>query len=441
MLPPGPFRGRSLAAMDDAGPPAAARPPGPATAAPLAETVRRLEAASGDLASAAIERMTATLPWFARLSASDRSWITLVAQAGITAFVEWARRPASARTITADVFGTAPRELTRAVSLHQTVDLVRATIDVVEEQADTLAYPGEEQQLRDAVLRYSREVAFAAAQVYAQAAEARGAWDARLESLVADALLRDEVDDAVRSRAAALGWKSPDHVFVLAGAAPDEEPEVVVDEVRRHARHIGLEVITTVHGRELVAILGGPIAPLQAAEDLAEQFGPGPVVIGPVVTDLAAAGHSAAAALAGLRASPAWPDAPRPVLADDLWPERALNGDPTARRHLLDDVYRPLAGASGGLLDTTVALLERAGSIEGAARALFVHPNTVRYRLRRVAETCGYSPVAPRDAFVLRLALAFGRLSEAQAPVAAQLEETSNSGSPTSSVSVPAQAV
>jgi hypothetical protein len=65
----------------------------------------------------------------------------------------------------------------------------------------------------------------------------------------------------------------------------------------------------------------------------------------------------------------------------------------------------------------------------------------VRYRLRRVAETCGYSPVAPRDAFVLRLALAFGRLSEAQAPVATQLEETSNSGSPTSSESVPARAV
>ena len=60
--------------------------------------------------------------------------------------------------------------------------------------------------MREAVLRYSREIAFAAAEVYAQAAEARGAWDARLEALVVDALLRGEADDSLRSRAAALGW-------------------------------------------------------------------------------------------------------------------------------------------------------------------------------------------------------------------------------------------
>ena len=46
------------------------------------------------------------------------------------------------------------------------------------------------------MLRYSREIAFAAAEVYARAAEARGAWDARLEALVVDALLRGEADDA-----------------------------------------------------------------------------------------------------------------------------------------------------------------------------------------------------------------------------------------------------
>ena len=44
--------------------------------------------------------------------------------------------------------------------------------------------------LRDAVLRYSREIAFAAARVYAGVAEIRGAWDARLEALVVDVLVR-----------------------------------------------------------------------------------------------------------------------------------------------------------------------------------------------------------------------------------------------------------
>jgi DNA-binding PucR family transcriptional regulator len=40
-----------------------------------------------------------------------------------------------------------------------------------------------------------------------------------------------------------------------------------------------------------------------------------------------------------------------------------------------------------------------------------VHPNTVRYRLRQVADLTGFSPSDPRDAFVLRIALVLGRQS------------------------------
>ena len=49
-------------------------------------------------------------------------------------------------------------------------------------------------------------------------------------------------------------------------------------------------------------------------------------------------------------------------------------------------------------------------SVEAAARALFVHANTVRYRLRRIHEVTGYSPTDPRDAYALRLAITLGRL-------------------------------
>ena len=144
----------------------------------------------------------------------------LVAQAGIAAFVEWFRAPRRAtQAITADVFGTAPRELTRAVTLQQTVELVRVAIAVVEEHIDEWLAPATRPSVREAVLRYSREIAFAAAEVYAQAAEARGAWDARLEALVVDALLRGEVDESLRSRAAALGWGARP-VVVVAGTAP-----------------------------------------------------------------------------------------------------------------------------------------------------------------------------------------------------------------------------
>lgn len=375
-----------------------------------AATVRRLERSMGTLATAAIARMDEALPWYRAMPPENRSWVNLVAQAGVAAFVEWFRRPDAPQAISADVFGTAPRELTRAVTLQQTVELVRVVIAVVEEQIEDIVAPGDEAVLREAVLRYSREIAFAAAQVYAQAAEARGAWDARLESLVVDALLRGEADDSLRSRAAALGWGTHESVVVVVGQAPDAEPEVVVDDIRRVARATHLDVLTGVQGDRLVAILGGASDPVRATRHLVAQFGPGPVVIGPAVPDLLAAGQSAAAAIAGLRAAPAWPDAPRPVPADDLLPERALSGDDVARARLVEEVYRPLQEAGTALVETLAAYLEQTGSLEATARALFVHPNTVRYRLRRVSDITGYTPSDPRHAFTLRLGLVLGRL-------------------------------
>jgi DNA-binding PucR family transcriptional regulator len=106
------------------------------------------------------------------------------------------------------------------------------------------------------------------------------------------------------------------------------------------------------------------------------------------------------------------------VLADDLLPERVLAGDTPARRALVDRVYRRLQDAKGSLLDTVSTYLETGGSLEGSARILFVHPNTVRYRLRRAAEVCGYAPSDPRQALTLRVALALGRLADAHAPTA-----------------------
>jgi hypothetical protein len=378
-----------------------------------AATIRSMERSMGTLTTAAIQRMEETLPWYRAMPAENRSWVNLVAQAGIAAFTEWLRAPREDGAISADVFGTAPRELTRSVTLKQTVQLVRLVIEVVEGRIDELARPEDAPALREAVLRYSREIAFAAAEVYAQAAEARGAWDARLEALVVDSLLSGQVDDSVSSRAAALGWTAHDSVVVAMGAAPAGEPEAVVDDIRRTAHLAHLDVLTGVQGDRLVAVLGGVDDPMAATRKLLGQFGPGPVVVGPVVADLPAAARSAAEAAAGLAAARAWPTSPRPVLSDDLLPERALAGDPVARQRLVADVYAPLAAKGSALLETLATFLEQASSLEGAARMLFVHPNTVRYRLRRVTEVTGYAPAESRHAFVLRIALVLGRLDEA----------------------------
>jgi hypothetical protein len=372
--------------------------------------VRRLEQSVGSLTKAAIAKMNDDLPWFRALTAEDRSWIGLIAGAGISSFVDWFRNPTSGPAVTADVFGTAPRELTGVVTLQQTVEMVRTTIGVVEAHVDEVVSATDVPRVREAVMLYSREIAFAAAEVYARAAEQRGAWDARLEALIVDSVLRGEADEAVRSRATALGWASTSGVCVVLGFTPAGDSAAAVDSIKRSARAHRLDALCAVQGDRLVVVLGGVDDPDKAASPIADYFGAGPLVTGPVVGDLLAANLSARAAIAGLRAAPAWPEAPRPVSSDDLLPERSLAGDGHARRQLVSTVYQPLVDAGSVLLETLTAYLDTSGSIEATGRALFVHPNTVRYRLRRIADVTGLTPSEARDAYTLRVALTLGRL-------------------------------
>jgi hypothetical protein len=123
---------------------------------------------------------------------------------------------------------------------------------------------------------------------------------------------------------------------------------------------------------------------------------------------LFAAGRSARAALSGLAAAPAWPQAPRMVGADELLPERVLIGDEHARRLLVEHTATALAATPA--LEQTARVYLDTGGLEAAARVLFVHPNTVRYRLGRIAEVAGYDLTVPRDAYAVRLGLALSRL-------------------------------
>jgi sugar diacid utilization regulator len=387
-----------------------------------AKIARQLDRSVGSLTTSTVNRMERDMPWFRDLSAEDRSWIGLIVQAGINAFVAWYRDPYASSPLTAEVFGAAPRALTGVVSLHQTVEMVRLTIEVVEENVDEAVSEQDAPSVRESIVRYAREVAFATAEVYARAAEMRGAWDARLEALVVDNVLRAEADETVRSRASALGWESRGDVVVVLGRVPHADAagrarESIIDDVRRSARHVGLDALCAVQGDRMVVVLGGVGNADKAGAAVVEHFGDGPVVVGPVVPDLVSASISARAATAGLRAAPGWPGAPRPVTSDDLLPERALSGDGHARRQLVQEVYLPLAAAGTATLDTVSAFLDHGGSIEGTARAMFVHGNTVRYRLRRAAEITGLAATDPRHAYTYRIALTLGRLAAPESAV------------------------
>ncbi|CAN5377263.1 fatty acid biosynthesis transcriptional regulator FasR [soil metagenome] len=387
------------------------------------QTLAWLRTVSGELSTATIKRLDETLPWYGDMPPGRRSAVGLVAQAGIKSFISWYDDPTTTTWIASDVFGSAPRELLRSVSLQQTLQLIRVVVEVVEQRI-----ANGDQSLREAILLYSREIAFASADVYARAAEARGLWDARLEALVVDSILSGEYDDELPSRIAALGWHGHGAVSVLVGTTPRM---LDVDQLRRTARHLAADVLIGVQGGRLVLVIGrsqpaigsaeepaaGAVAEpvlafLQIASALEPGFGPGHLVLGHEVPSLVEASRSAKAALAGFAVAKSWRNAPRPVLADDLLPERALAGDPLARSTLVNRVYRPLQDQSPELMTTLWCYLDNGRSLEGTARELFVHPNTVRYRLKRVSQVIGWDATGAREALILQSALILGSMNE-----------------------------
>ncbi len=383
-------------------------------------TLRRLKGRSGRLATEAVQTMQDRLPFFADLEASQRASVQLVVQAAVVNFAEWVRDPTSQVGYTAQAFELLPQNLTRKIALAQTVDMVRVTMEYLEEVVPTVARNAEQATaLTVGILRYSRDLAFAAAGAYADAAEARGAWDSRMEASVIDAVVRGDSGPELLSQASALNWDTTSPATVVVGTPPEGREDAAGEDVREIAARHDRAALADVHGTWLIVITSGQLSPTDRfLQDLLAAFSPGPVVVGPTAPMLTAAYRSAAEAIAGMNAVAGWTGAPRPVSARELLPERALLGDTSAVAALHNEITRPLADAGPALAETLDAFLDAGGAIEACARKLFVHPNTVRYRLKRIADFTGRDPLVPRDAYVLRVATTVGRLAYPVAPLA-----------------------
>jgi sugar diacid utilization regulator len=93
---------------------------------------------------------------------------------------------------------------------------------------------------------------------------------------------------------------------------------------------------------------------------------------------------------------------------DEVLVDYMLDASVPAQR-ILDDVLRPLvaydASRQAALISTLRAYLDTRYNITKAAAVLFVNPNTVVYRLRRIKELSGRDPHNVDDLLVLSLAL------------------------------------
>ena len=345
---------------------------------------------------------------------------------------DWSPRPASrpssrgcataasSTPVTADVFGTAPRELTRSVTPASRPSTWSGRWSTSSRSTlRSWPSPVASRPCASRCCATRREIAFAAAEVYAHAAEARGAWDARLEGLVVDAVLRGEADDSMQSRAAALGWGV--HHAGRRGRRKHSTRRLR----RRGGRAAPLGRPT---GRGRPRCRPGPPArvhpgqgrrsPGGGARRCRTHFGDGadrgrPDRPPPVRCGALGPGGA-------VRAVAARTPGPRPPARSpptSCSPSGCWSATTAARVLLVERVYnRSRRAAAATCCETRGGLPRERQRPGGTARILFVHPNTVRYRLGKIADLTGYDLGDPHDAHTVRIALALGRLGHAAPP-------------------------
>jgi len=223
-------------------------------------------------------------------------------------------------------------------------------------------------------------------------------------------------------------------VAVLALAVPDDgEPDAAADVLRAAERQRLADAfamhLTAVHPRSAAAVVGsaaygllpvtrggedGETRAIRIAREFLDRVGdrlPAVIGVGPVATDvagLARARNGADRVLRVLREGGGrrvarLADVHVEALIVDLRDLVAARGDvPTgaiARLHDYD------ARHNSDLLPTLAAWLDAFGDVNTAAASLYVHPNTFRYRLRRLAEVAELDLTDPEARFAAMLQL------------------------------------
>lgn len=398
---------------------------------PAGRTVVQLPDPIRGIVHQAEDRLGDQLSWYKDLTDHNKKILNQIIDTAVHDFLTWEEtysagkshaRMETLRPVVDGLFHIAPVGFTRIVSLRQALDVTRVIVNILEANVPAFARPGREEDAKEAMLYYAREVAFSAAAVYADLAEAREDWNARTETLAVEDLIDGITDHRVSARLSMLGWPVDYRCFALVGrlAQVDQLGSGLVQQhIRGTLESAGGQCLISNHD-ELTVVLINPGSngrPEDICSDILRFFDrKRPVCCGPVRQNIQGASETTRAALSTSQVADAVDDgsAGHLIHADEVLPERALNGDRAAADQLYQEIYGNLRGEDPGnpLLTTLDTFLCSGGSLELTAKKLNVHPNTVRYRLKRSVEATGWDPTDPREAYVLHTALTIGRIRE-----------------------------
>lgn len=375
------------------------------------------------------------LPWYEDLPEDSKRILRELIEIAIASFLTWKDRQDSLPT---DAGGNyeqgrvslpAPLEFSQVISPRQAMEVTRVIVDLLENNITVFAREGEsEDEVKDTILRYAWEVAFSAATIYADLVEAPNSMGTRTETLIIESLIDGSTGRQVTTGLTMMGWPADYRCFAIVGRTLQggkASAGIIHQRIRLTLEQAGARVIMSQHNKLAVILVDMEEAgtPADLCASLLHYFDKeSPVCLGPLRHGVHGAVETIQGALNTYTVAPAAEGLnmdgglPRPLHADDLLPERALMGDEKASDQLYQEVYKSLSDGdrNNPLLVTLSTFLVSGNSLEATAKRLGVHPNTVRYRLKRSIEVTGWDAMNPREAFVLQTALKIGQIRDAK---------------------------
>lgn len=257
--------------------------------------------------------------------------------------------------------------------------------------------------LAEAIFAYMDELSAESIEGYAREQAAAAGQLQRRRRRLAQLLVQEPPADraAVEALAADAAWPLPELVAAVAVGVDPSEADLV-------GGRVAADWLVTPAPSAVCVLVPDPAAPGRRAE-LAATAAAAPAAIGPAVPWREAALSFARAEAALRLLADGAIEADSPVAADEHGVALLLHVDRRLARDLAERALAPLAslttGARERLSATLLAWLEHQGRTDAVARALHVHPQTVRYRVGRLRELMGDALDRPERRFELELAL------------------------------------
>ena len=326
-------------------------------------------------------------------------------------FVELIRSPSGARGPGREVYvalGTGELRQGRTMDALQSAYRVGARV-AWRRLAAAATHAGVEPDvlslLAESIFAYIETLSADSVEGYAEArARLEGEQRRRRQELVAALVREPPADEAdLRAAAEAVAWRMPRSAAAL--ACDEEQLDRFATRLPPDALAAGLDGV----GCAIVPDPDGPGRPSQIEQAIRGAGTGAPVVLGPTgaTGSLAASWSLARATLRAVGAGAI--EAPGLVRADDVLTKLLLFENAGLMERIATRRLSPLAAltpkARRRMEETALAYMQQRGNAAAMARALGVHPQTARYRLRGLRELLGDAIDDPDARFEIELAL------------------------------------